>query len=109
MCSRFGFILAPGTRVQGTNVGATWENTNDYCRANGLTRCLGCTGSDCEPGSNRYGYTVWYNLNTAAAGDYTVTVTDGTATGAAVNVYRNLDGTMNHLALVRGGVALVRH
>ena len=99
---RAGFILAPGSRVESTNVGATWENRNDYCTSNGLTRCLGCTGADCEPASNRYGYTVWYNLPTAAAGDYTVTVTDGTATGAAVNVYRNQDGTMNSLIPVRG-------
>jgi hypothetical protein len=102
VCSRAGFILAPGTSVQGTNMGATWENRNDYCTSNGLTRCLGCTGANCEPVSNGYGYTVWYNLPTAAAGDYTVTVTDGTATGAAVNVYRNQDGTMNSLIPVRG-------
>jgi hypothetical protein len=88
--------------VPGTNVGATWENRNDYCTSNGLTRCLGCTGADCEPASNRYGYTVWYNLPTADAGDYTVTVTDGTATGAAVNVYRIQDGTMNSLIPVPG-------
>ena len=102
VCSRAGFILAPGTSVQGTNMGATWENRNDYCTSNGLTRCLGCTGASCEPASNGYGYTVWYNLPSAAAGDYTVTVTDGTATGAAVNVYRNQDGTMNSLIPVRG-------
>lgn len=104
VCSRFGFILAPGARVESTNVGATWENRNAYCTTYGLSRCVGCVdGVDCEytlPGG--YGYSVWYNLHTAgAATTYTVTVTGGTATGAVVGVHRNWDGVMNHLSPVR--------
>ncbi len=69
VCSGGGIALAPGARVASTNVGATWQNRNDYCNANGLTRCVGCVGgTDCEytlPGG--YGYSVWYSFRSSTA------------------------------------------
>jgi hypothetical protein len=96
--------------VVGDNFGATRESADPWCDSN-PGRCVGCepqfVGS-CEPADNAGGFTVWYTLHSWSSVAYTVTVTDGTATGTLVTLYRNHDGSLFSLAAVRSCVRCVQ-